>query len=812
MPSLLAAPGLAVAAFLVLGLCWLAGLLSRVRELWSCLRDAGRKSLILMAGMTVFHAWLVKPRIPHTVWHEHHPGAALESVLAGPWADAGVTLHGPAFPVTLRALRGILPWEVSVFSLDYLVSLASAWLLFLLVSVLSGGKGRAGGGDLRAAPGLAGAAMLLALPVRLRLTVSETEFILVEALFLACCLLLAFWRRHRDHRFFSLALLAAALLGQTRAEMLGLAPALLLAALLILRQEWPSGFLRSAEVWAAAGLAVLLSAPRASQILAWAEERTIGLSSSPSGLSGADWTMINAFFDPSLTPPLFMGLAAIGAAFLLARSRPLFLLVVAHLGLVSVFYLRHLDCLSLSARTSLATGWVFIGVAGFGAWQVIESIPARWVRPAWAVLAGLVLSAAMPYRGFLSRLYASQQEFKFLQEAAPRLPEAAVVAHLSAEEARSGAPVFGPSTDHARLLRLTAGKRIKIMDLSRFLADARPRDRMAGQAVGTGPPLYFYEGLNCLTPQASGAWSVVVKDYLHPLCAAMEKKFVLTPVARTLVSGESLAPESPRPGGGLIGFFRVEGALLREAVVEEAEAEEAFRRDVSAMTPDSSAIRAGLAVSRFLAREGFPGAAGTLAEVLEAFSRGRGDLAAIAGFHLRNSESGKAADLLARAARMQSGDPSLWLMAARASVQAGDRESASKALRSCREMPLDLEDSARLAVLYQDLGDRTRALALLDQLVASHPERARFLSDRAVLHSLLGHRKDAWRDAKAAAVSDPAFLPAAMALVALSDTSERRSEAGAIIGRALGPGASGAGDPSVREELTAIRERLIRKK
>lgn len=790
MPGWLAGPGMTVGAFCVLAACLAAGALLRWRSFGRLLAETGTRPLVLMAAMTLLHVWLVRPRLPHTVWHEHHPGAALESVVSGPWTSAGRTLHGPGSPVTLRLLRDVLPGRPSVFTVNYAVSLASAWLLFLLVGALAGSW----------APGLAAAAMLILLPARLRLAVSETEFVALEAFLLATSLFLVLWRRERDHRLLGLGLLAAALLGQTRAEMLGLAPLLLGLPLILLRGAWPAGAAGSPAVWASAGAAVLLSVPRAASILWWAGDRAGLAPLSGLSLSWAGLGKLNIFLDPSLTPPAFMGLCAIGLAFLAARSRRLALAWTGQAGLLSLYYLGHVDCLSLQIRTGLASQYLFIGLAGYGAWRLVGILPASWARTGGAAVCAVVLAAPLPYRGFLAKLYSSQAEFGFIQAQGSKLPEAAVVAHLSVEEAWSLAPVRGPTTNHAKLLTLSAPGSLKVMDLSSFLDDVRPA---RSGARPEGPALYYYEGLNCLTPVSHEARRVEGKDYRHPLCRTMERRFRLTPVALSAVTDESLAPEAPRPGGGLIGFFKVEGVMLRERVLEELAGEDALRRDEGLTAAGSGRAKAGLRLAGLLAAAGARRASLGLAASVAASSEEPGDWAASGWFLLKSGEPAGAAALLRKAG--------LPLLAARAAVQAGDRDAARRDAAQVVAESLCDEDAGRLAVLLQEFGEYGRALALLDRLVRRRPWRARFVSDRAVVLGLLGRREASWRDAKAAVEADPAYVPAALSLASMADTRLRRAEAAGLIGRALGPRAD-IDSVEVRDALSAAREELLRPK
>jgi hypothetical protein len=663
--------------------------------------------------------------------------------------------------MTLRLLRAVIPGEPSVFDVNYAVSLASAWLLFLVLTAAGGVP--EGGRDARppasTAP-LAAAAILLSLPARMRLSVSETEFIVLEALLLAVSLFFALWRREKDHGFLGLAVLTCALAALTRAEMLALAPAFFVLHLLALRSGAPAAGLRSKVFLAAVFMSLLLTLPRALQILSLGSDRTANLPSNPLAVMSADWRTLHFFLDPGLTPPLFLGLSGLGLAFLLRRSRAVFLCVGAWLGLVSLFYFRHLDCLSLKLRTGLVLAPLLAGLGGWGAWRLLLGLPCSWVRPGCVFLGALILASPLPYRGFLATLYTSQQEHGFLLRAAPVLPSGAYVAHLSVEESWSGRPVPGPATNHARLLALASGRPVRIMDLSRFLADVRD-----GQA--SSQPLYYYEGVTCLTPPTPAFGEPPDPGYLHPLCRAMRERFRLTPLERAKVAGESLSPESIRPGGGLIGLYRVEGARLRERALEAVESERDALAARRLTTPGSFVVAAGIVAGRRLKLSG--SGALRFASRLERFGRGRGDAAAIGVFLARAGEAAGAARHLRRAAAMEPSAP-LLLMAGRASLQAGDRQGAAEALSAAAALPLEAGDEARLAVLYQDLGERAKALAVLDRVIAAHPGRARFLNDRAVLYALLGRGPSAWRDANAAVEADPEYAPALLTLSSLAGT------------------------------------------
>ncbi|MBI4678374.1 MAG: glycosyltransferase family 39 protein [Elusimicrobia bacterium] len=794
MADWLSAPSLVAASSAVLGVCVLAGLLVSAPRLAGAFRGTRLPAILAMVVMAGLHLCLVKPRLPHTIWHEHRAGSYLESVLSGPWQQAGVTLHGPAFPLAMRALRGVLSSEMCVFSWNYALSVSSACVLFLLLRLLAG----------KASPGLIGAAMLLSLPAHNRLSTTETEFILLEFLSLACFLFFCLWRRTRDRRFLGLGLGCVALVMQTRAEMMALAPAVLLVYLAVLRRDLPAGFLRSRGVWAAAALAAALCVPRAVQVLAWGGERTADVLTNPFEFFGPGWRTLNVFLDTGFTPVAYIGLAVLGMSFLVLQSRALSLATAFHLYFLSQYYYRHLDCLSLKVRTGLATQYVFVGLAAFGAWRLVGGLPKRWINASYAGLAVLILASPLPYRAFLTKLYVSQQEFGFLQRAAPSLPDDAVVAQLSTEEVWSLAPVFGPTTDHEKLIRLTAGKPVRVMDVSDFLAKAKGAGGAveAGGAARGDAALYFYRGVNCFKEDGAE----------HPLCLAMGSRFKLAPAgpgtsAQALVKGESLSPESMPAAGGVIGFFEVRGAVLDAPPREEDLAVEAREKEAALVKPDSWAVGAGVGWARLLARSGSEVLAKKLLNPLARSGRTQGDLAAMGRLCLELGEPRRAADFLVRAASMRPEQAGLWLMAAQASFQAGDKAAALAAVASCRASELDAEAEARLAVLLQDLGERRRALEVMDRLVRGNPRRARFLCDRGVLNALLGRRDQGWKDAMAATSADPGYLPGYLALGALADTPERRSQALRVMGRALEPKA-GLREPAFLKALRSEAARL----
>jgi tetratricopeptide (TPR) repeat protein len=154
-------------------------------------------------------------------------------------------------------------------------------------------------------------------------------------------------------------------------------------------------------------------------------------------------------------------------------------------------------------------------------------------------------------------------------------------------------------------------------------------------------------------------------------------------------------------------------------------------------------------------------------------------------------------------------DAGLLLGLADEAVRVRDRGFALWCLAKAARLGLRPEESGRVAVLYQDLGEYSRALGILDELVRAEPKQARWRSDRGVLAMLMGMRDRAREDWEQTIALDQDFLPAYLSLGSLQAASGRRAEALALYERALRRPSGGPDQKDIRERIRLEHERLL---
>ncbi|MFH2202761.1 MAG: hypothetical protein ABIJ96_06585 [Elusimicrobiota bacterium] len=492
----------------LLGVGTLASLKILARPFSSLKKSDAVVLALLLAG----HVFFVKPLLPHNIWHEQH-AVGLLTIVEG--SNMLEDLHGPSYRGAMTALHAVSGGKLSVFSLNYAVSCVSALLLFLLVFLLTGGS----------LPAQFAFAMLLFLPVHMRLSTTESVFVLAEFFSLLTLTLFLIAARTRRLPVFFLGLLSLVTVMHIRAELAPLFPLVLLVYLLGMRHRLPPGLYGKRGLWAGAAAVMVLGIPRALELLGRGDSRvTGGMPPQELLLTWLDrLPHLNIFFDPGYTPAVYIALFLVGLAYLCKENRRLFWCVNMHWLLLSVFYLAHLSCLALRVRTAMTTQFVFIGTAAFGLHSLLQRLRQRERKI--ASIAALALVCALPalHRKFLRTLYTKQQEYLFLVQAARLLPDSSLFVHLSPTDQ----PGIRQNLEYQmRLIVHEAGKHGKTitpMGIKAFLD--LPPDGEAGDA-------FFYRGVSCysiprLTPEPPHGGSA---DYVHPLCARMEERFELAPV------------------------------------------------------------------------------------------------------------------------------------------------------------------------------------------------------------------------------------------------------------------------------------------
>jgi len=493
--------------------------------LW--VREGAGLHVLSLAGLVIVHALLLKPSLPHAIWHEFH---AVE-LLA--WAqgrsDGLAVLHGPGYGWLMQGLRRLTPDTLTVFDLNYAVSLFSAALLFGALRIASGSRIGA----------WAGAVLLLLLPVRLRLSVTESVFVWVEALSLTVFLFGALLVRDGRRRWLLGLLGACLMLAHTRAEMLALVPGALLLYAAAMAHRLPKGFWRSPWTWAGPAAAIALTLPRAAALAALGDPRAGGFFPRGGvwflrerGLSG-----LNIVFDPAWTPAMFILLFLMGGGLLALRHRRLAAAVGLHIALATWLYAPHLSCLAVKARTGLATQYLCAALAAYGFGRAVQ----RLGRAGRAVASVALLIAAgwgaWARRGVLTEVFVKQREFAFLQEAGSRLPDGSLVSFLGSGDA----PDAGWERDYQGDVLEDAARRAGRPVVALRAGAAR------GILYRTGPDgVYFFRGLACAG--APGARP-------HPVCAKMIAAG--EPVMEERLALRAHGPESHGEGGAVLGLYRL---------------------------------------------------------------------------------------------------------------------------------------------------------------------------------------------------------------------------------------------------------------
>jgi len=497
---------------------------------------------LLAAGLMA-----IKPLVPHTIWHEQHAVEIVVQVEARQAEGGMEALHGPGYPVVMKTLHRIFFGRLSVFSVNYLISIGSVLLMFLLMRLAFAQTG----------PALAAASLLGLLATHLRLAATEDTHILVEFLSLLSLFLLLLFQRTGRRLPFGLALLALLLLMYTRAEMMLLAP--LVAAAWVLSGLDGRRLLRLAQdpgIWACLLAAAALCVPRAVEIVRLADPR-IRQFLPPSdmlqhyknlGLQG-----ISPFFNPEFTPAVYLVLLVLGLVGLFKDNRRAFLFWNFQWLLMTYYYSTHLSCLSLKIRTAMASQFALVAIAAYGFHFVTRSLGSRNRIFAHLLLHGCLLVGLWNRRDFLTTLFTKQQEYGFLTAMVERLPSTSGLVYLS----QADDPDLIQNREYQKhlvdFLANRTGKRVLLVGARQFLK---------AQEKGSLGRCYFYKGVACYTLPRTRSRPVPpaeMKDpvYVHPLCRQIQDTFLLEPVQEATVGSKSHSWDAIEGDARTIGLYRI---------------------------------------------------------------------------------------------------------------------------------------------------------------------------------------------------------------------------------------------------------------
>ncbi|MBI5210177.1 MAG: hypothetical protein HY927_09435 [Elusimicrobia bacterium] len=525
-----------------------AGLPALARAAAEAYRGMRRWPFLAFFLLIACHAWFVKPRLPHNIWHEQH-AVALYYTVEQSFGHGGMeSMHGPTYSMVMRLARLLTAGELSPFSINYVFSSFSAAFFYLLLALLGG------------SPALAftGGTMLLFLPTRMRLSTTESMFIMAECLMVLTVLLAALWAKTRRRGFAWLAGASMVLLTHERGEMMALAPALaaFCMAVLMLRGRIPRAWPLRGWALGLAGCLAVLALPRAVELV------LIGDPRNTQWTRAAQWFMEylgprgwNVFFNPEYTPVFYPLLFVAGLAALFRGSKEALACLVFSAGFLTYYYGIHLSCVSLKVRTGLATQFMLVGVAACGAHGVAGLLgrTGGWVGR--GALLALVAAAPLLRKEFLTTLYTSQQEFLFMGRAAEALPDKALVVYLADSDERDMLQNREWQRERIFYRARALEKNIVTMGVRRYL-QMRPEIEQEDN--------YFYKGSACLTrlrtiTDPDGRTAPRDPGYTDPLCLQMEREFVLEPVLERVVTNDSLSWCEMEGEERSVGLYKITG-------------------------------------------------------------------------------------------------------------------------------------------------------------------------------------------------------------------------------------------------------------
>lgn len=460
---------------------------------------------------------------------------------------------------------------------------------------------------------------------------------------------------------------------------------------------------------------------------------------------------INAFFHVGFTPPSYWLLALAGLWYLAKKQRKHFLWLNLFWMAATYFYTLHANLPAYNVRTSLATQFVFVIFAAFGFLFIQEKW--RSTRPLYALLGAVIFSAPILQYKFLGVLYTHQQEFLFLNEIHRDLPAQSLVVYLAQDDDRD---LLQDRDYQSTLLVFNARKR------GRELSTAGIRSFLAEAKKVSLENVFFYKGTACYTLMRKSSLGDKVagpEDYTHPLCAAIEDKFLLRPVRETVVSRNSSGHDSIQGRQRTIGLYEVVRALRkpREEARVLSSAWSYFRvsvRELNAWIQAAQFVRGIRPLAVLLLRIGEG-------------SDPRGE------FALAYADMGEEFLALRAVERTLSRDPSP-------------------------------EERRQAALMHQRFDDCSRAIEILTPLTGDKSMAALAFRDRGVCEFIRGEPGKAERDFKAALRIEPGLLSAALSLGSVYASQKRFDLEQKVYDKALLA-------PPLEKELP-LREALVREK
>ncbi len=486
--------------------------------------------------------------VPHIPWQPNHHGIRIWADLRDGEVESAELApnHGYGYLIALHGAYEYLFFRtIPVLWVSSIVSTVTLLFVFLLgVSLFK-----------RDTPALAAVAILVALPVRMRISATEAMSVPLELFLVFALLMFSLFVDLGRRAYFLLGLGALLLAMETRLELMIFGPQIALSLLLLSPRKVFTLVRKSWGLIAALAAFPVLLLPRIVQMFQ-AEPRIAQIGpaakrSAESGFGTPHNVAFNSFFSSDFTPTIFILLFVIGLIALLRTDRVKLLVLNLLWVPLSLGYIPWFDGVSTYVRCNANTQFALALIAGVGVDALVRAI-GRWGRP-WALPALACAGAAALVPGLIRSsavlLYESPQlrEFKLLTQADNVLPRDATVALLAPDES---APTVDVDYQEAAL-RLFPPQGSRRFESLTWLLSQRP-ENVSG--------LYYYVGTPCFRKKnGPGA----LADWVHPLCQQVFERFDLVPEAVSEVRparigiiedfDEIYAPH-------VIGLYRIIGA------------------------------------------------------------------------------------------------------------------------------------------------------------------------------------------------------------------------------------------------------------
>lgn len=475
--------------------------------------------LAVLAGLTTLAAVFRFTVSPHEFLHEYyHHGTFVHELLYAPGMQVNYGEVGPAFYRLLDLwLEG---GEHTVFAVNAVLGALTVPAVVLLGLALFRNWSLAWFSGL----------ILALFPLHLRYSASEDPIVAATLFGLASAAFSLSWvDTHRPAALVG-AVVACALVMQSRTELM-IWPVFLFGILLLARGRTVLASLGRPAFLVAAGVLLLLVAPRLEQVLS-PPDGHIQVRMDPGSFSSHLNGLLNpfheglrqVFLDREVTPP-FLWALALGGVIWAARSArgalaASLLVVIGYVSMTTVFHGNR----PFMLRTQVfCTPWWALVAAGTLPWWLDALGPGRPVgRRALVLVAVLATTSGILTHGpWISRSTEAWQEFRFIREQVASLPPNARLLTIVQ-------PTY-PDLDSfpAFLLDRHGRTDVTLIDLREVLEGRLPWP-------SPGPDLLFLQGMFChfVIPHVDPP-----PGELAARCLAVRERYVLEPRALALLEG-----------------------------------------------------------------------------------------------------------------------------------------------------------------------------------------------------------------------------------------------------------------------------------